>query len=195
MRTRSTSKKNNNDNNYTNYKYDDFVIEIKTMKMPNDIKEKGNFLKRKRIANDFNIYFNDEKKYVNKYSNKEAKDLKFPSKNISTAKYNLNKFDILNPTRDEHHPKIISEVFNENFVDSLMYSSHENAPGSGLKNIGNTCFLNSVLQCVLYTVPLKNYLNYSEHSQMCNIKGVCFICEFGRLSKLVGKKIKRILYK
>jgi len=195
MRTRSTSK-NNNDNKYTNYKYDDFVIDIKTM--PNEINQKGNFLKRKRNLGNCNIYIIDEKKYLNKYSKNNVEDLKFPSKNISIANNDVKKFDkynFHNLKGDDDNPKIISEVFNESFVDSLMNWPHENAPGSGLKNIGNTCFLNSVLQCVLYTVPLKNYLNYSEHSQMCNMKEVCFICEFGRLSKLVGKKIKRFLYK
>jgi ubiquitin C-terminal hydrolase len=81
------------------------------------------------------------------------------------------------------------EVFNDHFVDSLMSWPIENsiqAPVPGLKNIGNTCFLNSVLQCILYTIPLKNYLNYSNHTKTCKVKGVCFICEYDRLSKLIG---------
>lgn len=39
--------------------------------------------------------------------------------------------------------------------------------GSGLTNVGNTCFLNSVLQCLLYTPPLYNYLTSAEHKESC----------------------------
>lgn len=39
--------------------------------------------------------------------------------------------------------------------------------GAGLGNLGNTCFLNSVLQCLLYTPPLYNYLTSVDHKQKC----------------------------
>jgi hypothetical protein len=82
--------------------------------------------------------------------------------------------------------KVNKEIFNDIFVDSLMLRNPSVA-GSGLKNLGNTCFLNSVLQCILYTAPLKNYFHFTDHSLTCKIKDVCFICEYGRLSKLCGK--------
>lgn len=41
------------------------------------------------------------------------------------------------------------------------------AAGSGLHNHGNTCFLNSVVQCITYTPPLANYLLSREHSTNC----------------------------
>lgn len=49
--------------------------------------------------------------------------------------------------------------------------------GAGLSNLGNTCFLNSVLQCLVYTPPLYNYLTSLEHKQKCerNVFVKCFV--------------------
>lgn len=40
--------------------------------------------------------------------------------------------------------------------------------GAGLQNMGNTCFLNSALQCLTYTPPFANYMLTREHSKTCN---------------------------
>ncbi|XP_059690682.1 ubiquitin carboxyl-terminal hydrolase 42-like [Gavia stellata] len=48
--------------------------------------------------------------------------------------------------------------------------------GAGLHNLHNTCFLNSVLQCLTYTPPLANYLLSREHSLSCRQLGFCMMC-------------------
>ncbi|XP_061702915.1 ubiquitin carboxyl-terminal hydrolase 36 [Syngnathoides biaculeatus] len=48
--------------------------------------------------------------------------------------------------------------------------------GAGLHNLGNTCFLNSTVQCLTYTPPLANYLLGKEHSRVCHQSGFCMIC-------------------
>ncbi|XP_078081791.1 ubiquitin carboxyl-terminal hydrolase 36 isoform X2 [Mustelus asterias] len=48
--------------------------------------------------------------------------------------------------------------------------------GAGLHNLGNTCFLNSTIQCLTYTPPLANYLLSKEHTKTCPQAGFCMIC-------------------
>ena len=65
----------------------------------------------------------------------------------------------------EDIPKPKKELFDSKNV--VLEWKSVRGVGSGLTNLGNTCFLNSVLQCLLYTPPLHNYLTSAEHKESC----------------------------
>ena len=58
-------------------------------------------------------------------------------------------------------------------LDFLHWKSRHGLQ-QGLRNVGNTCFLNSTLQCLMYTPPIQNY----PHS--CS-KSFCIFCSLKRL--------------
>ncbi|XP_053819397.1 ubiquitin carboxyl-terminal hydrolase 42-like [Vidua chalybeata] len=60
-------------------------------------------------------------------------------------------------------------------------------PGAGLFNLGSTCYLNVVLQCLTYTPPLANYLLSRQHSQLCHQQGFCMMC-------IMEDHVRKVLY-
>ena len=63
--------------------------------------------------------------------------------------------------------------------------------GSGLINLGNTCFINASLQCLANTPPLVQWLLSNSHHQSCRMKfekKFCLFCEAERIVKLIHSK-------
>uniref|UniRef100_A0A8C9S8N9 Ubiquitin carboxyl-terminal hydrolase n=1 Tax=Scleropages formosus TaxID=113540 RepID=A0A8C9S8N9_SCLFO len=78
---------------------------------------------------------------------------------------------------DDVHPKKVvlpQEIPADHTQISLKWNQVHRI-GAGLHNLGNTCFLNSALQCLTYTPPLANYMLSREHSKTCT-SGFCMMC-------------------
>ena len=80
-------------------------------------------------------------------------------------------------------------IFPENEVQKLMKwnkNKSKKKAGSGLENLGNSCFINATLQCICYTAPLQNYLVSRQHSNKCRkTKTFCITCEVEKLLPLM----------
>jgi hypothetical protein len=91
----------------------------------------------------------------------------------SSTSIALKENDILFPLI----PKSKICLFSRERANDLQKWQKVRKIGVGLHNLGNTCFLNAVLQCLTYTPPLANYMLTREHSSStCRTVGFCIFC-------------------
>jgi len=53
-----------------------------------------------------------------------------------------------------------------NFV--LLFASLKERGLTGLKNLGNTCYMNSIIQCLSHTLSLKDFLLDGSYEKQIN---------------------------
>jgi len=120
-------------------------------------------------------------------SRDSSKDTKNNSKKQGKSKNNHEK-----PSQTRERSNEVQTIRDNSQVEIKTAWEKVYKIGSGFENVGNTCFLNSVLQMLAYTPPFANYLLNGVHSKKCkrtNASQFCALCSFEKIVKkaLSGK--------
>eukprot|EP01084_Bolivina_argentea_P300534 518240_1 len=158
---------------------------------------------KSKSIKEFTIISNGDctNKEINEWINKMKKDnIELPThKELNQKAYTLSIIRKAHKLLQRQQKSIKQPPLNKlnihlctpSLINHLMKLNNIKYIGCGLRNLNNSCFMNSIIQCLAYTQPFQNYLHQKIHANKCatnrsnngNKKknNICFMCELDTL--------------